>query len=111
MQDFYDKEVSDKSLLVKRYKKAVDSYEKQNARDNMIIKFRDSTISRFGNLTDKIDGDSLKEEHTGLRQEAKLLRDQMKENPRLAASHAEIEELKVEVTKLKKESGNTEDSY
>ena len=111
MQDFYDKEVSDKDLLIKRYKRAVDNYEKQNARDNMIIKFRDSTITRFGNLNDKIDDEKLQEQFKGFVQEIKLLKDQMKENPKLAASHAEIEELKIENEKLRKESGNSEGSY
>lgn len=111
MQGYYDKEIYDKDLLIKRYKCASDSYEKQHARDSMIIKFRDSTISRFGDLKDKIDDKGIAEQFDEFRHEIKLLHEQLLENPKLANEHALNEELRYELSKLKKESNSSEESY
>ena len=111
LQGFYDKEIYDKDQLIKRIKVANENYERQQARDNMIIKFRDSTISRFGNLAEKLNEEECSKEFENLKHEIQLLQLQLNENPKLVKSCAEIEELKHEISKMKKESDTIEDSY
>lgn len=111
MQEYYEKEVNDRNLQVKRLKWNVEWSEKQNTRDNLVIKFRDSTIKRFGKLTDKIDNDEMSQELNNLNQEVKLLRDQINENPELATAWTEIEQFKLDLARLKKESGSSEESF
>lgn len=77
----------------------------------MIIKFRDSTISRFGNLTYKIQNEECAKEFENFKQEILILQNQLNENPKLVRANVEIEELKHEITKFKKETDTIEDSY
>lgn len=100
MQDYYDKEVCDKEIVIKRLKCATDNYEKQQARDNMIIKFRDSSISRFGNIHDKLPTEEAKLEFTNLQDEIKYLKEQIEDNPKLAKAYAEITDLKSKISDL-----------
>lgn len=77
----------------------------------MIIKFRDSTIARFGNLAFKIQDEECAKEFENLKQELAILQNQLNENPKLVKANAEIEELRHELSKTKKESDTIEDSY
>jgi ribosomal protein L17 len=46
-----------------------------------------------------------------LNEEARLLRDQINENPKLVSASADIEQFKLDLARLKKESGNSEESF
>jgi len=111
MQGYYDKEVNDKENLLKRYKTSCDSYEKQHTRDSMIIKFRNSTISKFGGIVDKVSDSDIEEEVQNLQNEIKILHEKQDESPKHCIEQAENESLKQELAKAKKESSNSEESY
>lgn len=96
---------------MKRYKSTIDYYEKQHARDSMIIKFRDSTIARSNNIIDQASDEDIKEEVQHLNQEIRMLHDQLSENPKLANAITENEELKAELERVKKENSSADESY
>lgn len=111
IQGFYDKELYDKDNLIKRYKLSCDSYEKQHVRDAMIIKFRNSTIQKLGDFEGRIEDSALQEEIRNLKIENKVLTERLQANTKGALINAEMEELKLEMAKLKRESDNSEESY
>ena len=108
MQDFYDKEIYDKEKVIKRLKGANDSYEKQQARDKMIIKFRESTISNFGGKRDKLLEEDCRKEVNNLKEEVKYLKLQIEENPKLVKSYADITELKKRIADMSNDSTDSE---
>lgn len=108
MQDYYDKEIYDKEQSLKQLKFVIDSLEKQQARDLMIIKFRDSTISRRDSIKDKLADDDAKVEFENLAQEINNLREQLEDNPKLAKSYAEITDLKQQIANLSSNQTDTE---
>ncbi len=63
-------------------------FEKQQARDHMIIKFRDSTIKRF-NTKEKVGSEEVANEIDSLKQENVLLREQIDQNPQTAKLFSE----------------------
>ena len=79
----------------------VESFKKQQARDQMIIKFRDATIKRFSGK-EPVDP-SAKEEIEALRKETEMLKEQIETNPETARLFAENQELIQERDELKAE--------
>ena len=109
MQDFYDKEIYDKEKVIKWLKVANDSFEKQQARDKMIIKFRESTIANFGGKRDKLLEEDSRQEFNNLKEEIKYLKFQIEDNPKLVKSYADITELRKRVADLT--SGSTDSEF
>lgn len=108
----YDKDLEDKTQTIKKLQTAMDSFEKQRNRDKMIIKFRDSTIAKFTNLSEKLDSASSGEELSNLLNEIDLLKQQIESNPQTAKLFVENTVLKTENTKLKKSGDkNLENFY
>lgn len=110
IQEYNDKDVEEKDQAIKKLQAAVDGFEKQRTRDKMIIKFRDSTIQRFGNLADKVDSEELKKELENKIAEIENLNQQIESNPQTAKLFVENKLLKKEKEELKKIVDNTMDS-
>ena len=110
IQEYYDKDLEEKDQIIKKLQSTIDSFEKQRTRDKMIIKFRDSTISKFTNLGDKLDSESSKYEIQNRQSEIDLLKQQIESNPQTAKLFVENKILKKEKTELKKNVDQTSDS-
>ena len=110
IQEYYDKDVEERDQIIKKLQTAVEAFEKQRTRDKMIIKFRDSTIQRFTNLTDKLDSEKSKLELENKIAEIELLNQQIELNPQAAKLFAENMSFKKENEELKKFVDKTKDS-
>lgn len=109
-QEYYDKDVEERDQIIKKLQIAVEAFEKQRTRDKMIIKFRDSTIQRFSNLSDKLDSEKSKIELQNKNTEIELLNQQIELNPQAAKLFAENMTLKKENEEMKKFVDKTKDS-
>lgn len=110
IQEYYDKDLEERDQIIRKYQSAIESFEKQRTRDKMIIKFRDSTIDKFGNLTDKLDNAESKKEIMQKIQEIELLNQQIESNPLTAKLFVENNILKKDRSELKKIVDKTSDN-
>lgn len=110
IQEYNEKDAEDKDEIIKKLQTTCESLEKQHTRDKMIIKFRDSTIKRFGSLTEKLNNEEYKLELTNKINEIELLNSQIESNPQTAQLFVENKQLKKEKTELKKFVDKTRDS-
>lgn len=93
LTSYYDKELDQKNSLEKSLALTIDHYKKEINREKMIIKFRDSTISKL-NMSEKLsDAESL-QLVVDLREEVKVLREAMESEEMLVPLQRELERLK-----------------
>jgi len=110
IQEYYDRDLEEKDQIIKKFQTAIDSFEKQRTRDKMIIKFRDSTIAKFANLSDKLDSIESKKELDDRQSEIEILKQQIESNPQTAKLFVENKILNKERNELKKIVEKTNDS-
>jgi kinesin family member 15 len=110
IQEYFEKDIEEKDETIQKYRGAVDNFEKQRTRDKMIIKFRDSTIKRFGNLSDKLSTEEGKKEFSEKLEEIELLNQQIDSNPQTAKLFVENKQLKRDNAEMKKMVEETKDS-
>jgi len=96
-------------MRIQKLQSTVSSFEKQQARDQMIIKFRDSTIKRF-NVKDKVSSEEAATEVENLREEITILKKQTEQDPQKAKIYSENENLVKERDALKLELGDNLES-
>lgn len=95
----YMHEAEQKASLLQSQEAALACYEKKVSNGKMVVKFRDSTIARLQG-TKPMDTNEEMEE---LRQELKMLKEQLEFNPAAAKLFAENEKLKLEIEELKED--------
>jgi len=110
IQEYYDKDVEEKDEVIQKYRSTIDSFEHQRTRDKMIIKFRDATIKRFGNLSDKLSDEEAKKELGNKVAEVEELKQQIESNPQTAKLFVENKQLKKQNDEMKKITEETTDS-
>ena len=98
-REYNTRDVEEKDQMIKKYQTTVEGFEKQRTRDKMIIKFRDSTIHRFGNLEEKLDSEESGKQLEEMKTEIELLNHQIESNPQLAKLYVENKILKKEARK------------
>ncbi len=107
IQSNADREIGDLTKRMGKLLATVSSFEKQQKRDQMIIKFRDATIQRF-NTKEALPDAEAQKEFQNLRKEIEALKSH--EDPKSALLFSEKEALQSECEKLKIELGDSLDS-
>lgn len=110
LREYFTKDVEDKDQIVKKLLYTVESFEKERKRDKMVIKFRDSTIERFGDLSQKLSSEESKKELEQKIQEIEALKQEIESNPKTAKLFVENEQLKKERDELKNNLSQSKDS-
>jgi kinesin family protein 15 len=110
LREYFTKDVEDKDQIIKKLQYSVESFEKGRKRDKMVIKFRDATIKKFGDLSEKINDEESKHELKQRIQEINSLRQEIESNPKTAKIFVENDLLKKERDDLKKNISQTKDS-
>lgn len=91
-QKYYDNEISKSNQHAKRLQQTIDSYEKQCARDKMIIKFREERINKLEQNT-PITKDDQQKLINDLKKEVLLWKEASDHNTQAAKLFAEKAEL------------------
>jgi kinesin family protein 15 len=110
LREYFTKDVEDKDQIIKKLQYSVESFEKGRKRDKMVIKFRDATIKKFGDLSEKLNDEESKHELEQRIQEINSLRQEIESNPKTAKIFVENDLLKKERDELKKNISQTKDS-
>jgi len=94
--------------VIKRLNHSVQSYEKQCARDKMIVKFREDRIAKL-ELTEPKD-DKNEKQIRQLKQEISLLKESLEQNAKAAKITAEKEQIQAKLKQLQDEAKETPES-
>lgn len=92
LQTVLTKDGEDSARIIKKLQSTVTAYEKQHARDQMIIKFRDSTIKKL-NQKGKMSDEQSAEELDKYIKETDCLKESIDQNPKLAKLFSDNESL------------------